>query len=292
VLLPQLHKRGHRCLIFSQSTRMLDLIQACVLRVLGLKFLRIDGTIDPKDRDIKVAKFQQADSRYFCICLSVQTGGTGLTITAADRVILVDPAWNPSVDAQAIDRIHRIGQTKDVVVYRLVCSGAIEDKMFRLQVFKRGLSKTYLEQESQVRFFTHKELKALFEPPDQSKSTQALMSEQIGREALEHEELLRVVANDIGSTDDPQALPFWQSSDVLGFSDYQRLFMFLEQTGQGEEEAQNKAQALVARLRNEEYVKDQVLDGKFSRASARDAALSKEVVLPEVREEPLPLQDE
>merc|ERR1740138_24724 len=56
VLLPQLQKRGHRCLIFSHSTRMLDLIQACVLRVLGLKFLRIDGTIDPKDRDLKIKK--------------------------------------------------------------------------------------------------------------------------------------------------------------------------------------------------------------------------------------------
>jgi len=289
VLLPQLQKRGHRCLIFSSSTRMLDLIQACVLRVLGLKFLRIDGTIDPRDRDMKVAKFQQPDSRYFCMCLSVQVGGTGLTITGADRVILVDPAWNPSVDAQAIDRVHRIGQTREVVVYRLVGAGAIEDKMFRLQVFKRGLSKTYLEQEQQVRFFTHKELKALFEPPDQSASTQSLMAEQIGTEALEHEELLKVVANDIGSTDDPQALPFWQSSDVLGFSDYQRLFMFLEQTGRGEEEAENKAKALAARLRNEEYVKDQVLEGKW-RASAREAS-HKENTPPEVKEEMVPLQD-
>jgi len=269
---------------------MLDLIQACVLRVLGLKFLRIDGSIDPKDRDVKISKFQQPDSRYFAVCLSVQVGGTGLTITSADRVILVDPAWNPSVDAQAIDRVHRIGQKREVVVYRLVGASAIEDKMFRLQVFKRGLSKTYLEQEQQVRFFTHKELKALFEPPDQSSSTQALMAEQIGNEALEHEELLRVVANDIGSTDDPTALPFWQSSDVLGFSDYQRLFMFLEQTGGGEEEAQSKARALAARLRDEEYVKDQVLEGKW-RASQRDAAGAKENRPPEVKEEMVPMQD-
>merc|ERR1719414_2950040 len=231
---------------------MLDLIQACVLRPLGLRFLRIDGTVEAKDRDLKIQKFQQPESRYFCICLSVQVGGTGLTITGADRVILVDPAWNPSMDAQAIDRVHRFGQKKDVVVYRLIGAGAIEDKMFRLQVFKRGLSKTYLEQEQQLRFFTHKELKQLFEPISQSTSTQSLMAKQIGTEALEHEELLRVVADDIGSTDDPTALPFWQSSDVLGFSDYQRLFMFLEQTAGGEEEAQSKARALAARLREEE----------------------------------------
>lgn len=218
----------------------------------------------PKDRDLKLSKFHQEGSKYFAICLSMQVGGTGLTITGADRVILVDPAWNPSADAQAIDRVHRIGQTKEVVVYRLIGAGAIEDKMFRLQVFKRGISKTYLEQEQQVRFFTKKQLKQLFESPSQSASTQSLMAEQIGTEALEHEELLRVVANDIGSTDDPQALPFWQSSDVLGFSDYQRLFMFLEQAEkEDEEEAVEKARAMSLRLRTEEYVKDQVIEGKW-----------------------------
>lgn len=242
---------------------MLDLIQLCVLRSLGLKFLRIDGTIDAKDRELKIAKFQAEDSRYFCICLSVQVGGTGLTLTGADRVILVDPAWNPSQDAQAIDRVHRLGQTKDVVVYRLIGAGAIEDKMFRLQVFKRGLSNSFLEQEQQVRFFTHKELKQLFEPPSQASSTQALMAEQIGHDALEHEDLLRVVAGDIGSTDDPQALPFWQSSDVLGFSDYQRLFMFLEhgKKDQGQDTV-DRAKELTAKLKDETYVKDQVVDGR------------------------------
>jgi SNF2 family DNA or RNA helicase len=267
VLLQQLQKRGHRCLIFSQSTRMLDLIQACVLRVLGLKFLRIDGTIEAKDRDLKLQKFHAPESRYFCICLSCQVGGTGLTITGADRVILVDPAWNPSMDAQAIDRVHRIGQDKPVVVYRLIGAGAIEDQMFRLQIYKRGLTKTYLEQEQQVRFFSQKELKTLFEPPNQSTSTQSLMAAQIGPDALEHEELLNVVACDIGSTDDPQALPFWQSSDVLGFSDYSRLFSFLEQAKKEEDEKEKESLVQAKRkvdiLKNEEYVKDQVVENKF-----------------------------
>lgn len=270
---------------------MLDLIQLCVLRALGLRFLRIDGTIDAKDRDMKINKFQAADSRYFCICLSVQVGGTGLTLTGADRVILVDPAWNPSQDAQAIDRVHRIGQQKDVVVYRLIGAGAIEDKMFRLQIFKRGLSNSFLEQEQQVRFFTHKELKQLFEPPSQATSTQALMAEQIGHEALEHEDLLRVVAGDIGSTDDPQALPFWQSSDVLGFSDYQRLFMFLEQANKGgEAETVAKAQALTAKLMDEVYVRDQVLDGKC-RVNLREGASKEDLSPQNATALDLPLQD-
>jgi len=267
VLLPQLHRRGHRCLIFSYSTRMLDLIQACVLRVLGLRFLRIDGTVEAKDRDLKIKKFQEPDGRYFCICLSTQVGGVGLTITAADRVILVDPAWNPAMDAQAIDRVHRIGQKKEVVVYRLLSSGAIEDKMFRLQVYKRGLEKTALEQEQQIRYFTKKELKQLFEQPNESTSTQSLMAEKIGTDAQEHEELLKVVVGDIGGTDDPQAMPFWQSSDVLGFSDYQRLFMFIEQLEPADKEEGEqvvlRAKNLAASLQSEKYVKDQVVTGAW-----------------------------
>lgn len=274
---------------------MLDLIQACVLRPLSLKFLRIDGTIDPKDRDLKLTKFHQPDSRYFAICLSVQVGGIGLTITGADRVILVDPAWNPSMDAQAIDRVHRIGQQREVVVYRLIGAGAIEDKMFRLQVFKRGLSKTYLEKEQQVRFFTHKELKQLFEPPSTATSTQTLMAEQIGTEALEHEELLNIVAGDIGSTDDPQALPFWQSSDVMGFSDYQRLFMFLEQAKSEEVEAATQAKDMAARLRNEDYMKDQVVDGKvrLRDRGSKENISNQENISPQEAEaaDMLPLQD-
>jgi len=260
------------------------------LRVLELKFLRVDGTVDVKDRDLKINKFQQPDSRYFAMCLSTHVGGVGLTLTSADRVVLVDPAWNPAMDAQAIDRVHRIGQSKDVVVYRLIGAGAIEDKMFRLQVFKKGLAKTAFEQEHQIRFFSKKDLKLLFEAPNQSASTQSLMAEQLGTEALEHEDLLRVVASDIGSTDDPQALPFWQSSDVLGFSDYQRLFMYLERANQAEAEAVEQAKALTARLKSEEYVKDQVVDGKV-RSWHRDSQ-SKENVSPQDAEEPLPIEDE
>merc|ERR1719271_296479 len=223
---------------------MLDLVQICVLRPLGLRFLRVDGALEARDRDTKIQKFEK-DTKYFAVCLSTSVGGVGLTITGADRVVLVDPAWNPAMDAQAIDRVHRVGQTRDVVVYRLIGSGAIEDKMFRLQVFKRSLANTAMQQESQIRFFSNKDLKQLFEAPNQGTSTQSLMAEQLGTEALEHEDLLSVVAADIGSTDDPDAMPFWQSSDVLGFSDYQRLFMYLEQVQKGEEEeAERKAKAI------------------------------------------------
>jgi superfamily II DNA/RNA helicase len=70
----------------------------------------------------------------------VQVGGLGLTITAADRVIIVDPAWNPAVDNQSVDRAYRIGQQRDVIVYRLITSGTVEEKIYRRQVFKAGLA--------------------------------------------------------------------------------------------------------------------------------------------------------
>merc|ERR1712139_35245 len=120
--------------------------------------------------------------------------------------------------------------------------------MFRLQVFKRSLAKTAMDQESQIRYFTNKELKQLFDPPGQSTSTQSIMAEQLGPEALEHEDLISVVANDVGSTEDPEATPFWQSSDVMGFSDYQRLFMYLEQAQKAEEEAEAHAKDLAEKL--------------------------------------------
>merc|ERR1719326_541188 len=142
--------------------------------------------------------------------------------------------------------------------------------MFRLQVFKKSLAKTAMEQESQLRFFTNKDLKQLFDAPNQSTSTQSIMAEQLGTEALEHEDLLSVVANDIGSTDDPDAIPFWQSSDVLGFSDYQRLFMYLEQVQKAEEEALSRAKEMTSTLCAEEYNKNQVVEGKW-RAKWRDS---------------------
>merc|ERR1712137_1400346 len=281
-LLPRLQAGGHRCLVFSQSTRMLDLIQGCVLRRLGLKSLRIDGTVDVKLRDLKVAKFQNSGSKYFCVCLSTQVGGVGLSVTAADRVILVDPAWNPAMDAQAIDRCHRIGQEREVVVYRLICASTIEDKMFRLQVFKRSVANTTLEHEHQVRFFTHSQLKEFLEPLACSQSTQSLMAQLLGTSALEHEELLKTVMEDVGEPEEAEASPFWHSADLLGFSDNQRVFMYLEHAQTAQEDAEEKAKAMAARLKSEEYLKDQVVEGKFR---ARDN--TKEVV-----KENIPLQNE
>eukprot|EP00198_Chlamydomonas_reinhardtii_P013591 XP_001702928.1 SWI/SNF chromatin remodeling complex component [Chlamydomonas reinhardtii] len=157
-LLGRLAAAGHRTLIFSQSKVMLSILEAGV-RAMDLEYCRIDGDVD--DRQAHVARFQNSKTIPVFL-LTSQVGGLGLTLTAADRVIIVDPAWNPSIDNQSVDRAYRMGQTRDVVVYRLITCGTVEEKIYRKQVFKGGLSRTGTEEGIQFRYFTQTELKDLF----------------------------------------------------------------------------------------------------------------------------------
>jgi len=136
-MLPELIAEGRRLILFSQFTSMLDLIKP-VLRDAGIAFTEIRG--DTKDRQAPVAAFQAG--KVPVILVSLKAGGTGLNLTAADTVILYDPWWNPAVEAQAIDRAHRIGQTKPVFVHRLIARGTIEEKILSLQDKKRTLAAT------------------------------------------------------------------------------------------------------------------------------------------------------
>merc|ERR1719491_785656 len=180
-LLPALASRGHRTLVFSQSVKMLDLIQICCLKPNGLRCLRIDGQTSMTSRAEVVRNFETQQKRFHCMLLTTTVGGVGLNLTSADRVILVDPAWNPATDAQAVDRAFRIGQNREVRVYRLIMSGLIEDKMFRLQVFKMGITRTVLEGSQQQAYFTAREIRALFEWTDPSEgATRKLLMEKHG----------------------------------------------------------------------------------------------------------------
>ena len=119
-LLQKLLAEGSRALIFSQMTRMLDIIQDyCVYR--GLSFCRIDGTTVGAERQAQIQEFQKPGSSVFLFLLSTRAGGQGVNLQAADKVILYDSDWNPQMDVQAMDRAHRIGQKKQVVICRLRC---------------------------------------------------------------------------------------------------------------------------------------------------------------------------
>jgi len=136
-ILPEMLGEGRRIILFSQFTSMLDLIKP-MLTERAIDFAEIRGTT--KDRKTPVAEFQSG--KVPVILVSLKAGGTGLNLTAADTVILYDPWWNPAVEAQAIDRAHRIGQTKPVFVHRLVARGSIEGKILTLQDKKRALAAT------------------------------------------------------------------------------------------------------------------------------------------------------
>nr|XP_046257522.1 lymphoid-specific helicase isoform X2 [Scatophagus argus] len=136
-LLPALKKRGHKVLIFSQMTSILDLLMDyCYLR--GFQYSRLDGSMSYADREENMTKFSK-DPEVFLFLLSTRAGGLGINLTAADTAIIFDSDWNPQADLQAQDRCHRIGQTKPVVVYRLVTANTIDQKILERASAKRKL---------------------------------------------------------------------------------------------------------------------------------------------------------
>uniref|UniRef100_A0A8C5LGM6 DNA excision repair protein ERCC-6-like n=1 Tax=Jaculus jaculus TaxID=51337 RepID=A0A8C5LGM6_JACJA len=172
-LLKRLKYEGHQTLVFSQSRQILNIIER-LLKNRHFKTLRIDGTITHLwEREKRIQLFQQ-NKEYSVFLLTTQVGGVGLTLTAATRVIIFDPSWNPATDAQAVDRVYRIGQKENVVVYRLITCGTVEEKIYRRQVFKDSLIRqTTGDKKNPFRYFSKQELRELFTIEDfQNSATQ------------------------------------------------------------------------------------------------------------------------
>jgi len=132
---------GHKALIFSQFVRHLKLVEDWVKEE-GIDYQYLDGSTPGKKRDEAVQAFQRGEGDVFLI--SLKAGGTGLTLTAADYVLHLDPWWNPAVEDQASDRAHRIGQQRPVTVYRFVSENTIEEKIVELHHQKRDLADSLL----------------------------------------------------------------------------------------------------------------------------------------------------
>ena len=135
-LLDEARRGDHRVLVFSQFTSMLGLIRGELERE-GLEYSYLDGTT--RDRSAVVDGFQK-DGGPPVFLISLKAGGYGLTLTAADTVVLFDPWWNPAVEAQAADRIHRIGQTRPTTIYKFITRGTVEEKILRLQEKKKSVT--------------------------------------------------------------------------------------------------------------------------------------------------------
>ena len=134
-LLRELKADGHRVLLYNQMTRMIDVMEE-YLQYRGYTFIRLDGSCRIADRRDLVHDWQTRPE-LFVFLLSTRAGGLGINLTAADTVIFYDSDWNPTVDQQAMDRAHRLGQTKQVTVYRLLVKGSIEERM-RVRALQKG----------------------------------------------------------------------------------------------------------------------------------------------------------
>ncbi|XDG04358.1 hypothetical protein ABKA04_003973 [Annulohypoxylon sp. FPYF3050] len=144
-LLRRLQTQGSRVLIFSQMSRLLDILEDyCVFR--DFKYCRIDGSTAHEDRIAAIDDYNKPDSEKFIFLLTTRAGGLGINLTSADIVILYDSDWNPQADLQAMDRAHRIGQTKQVVVYRFVTESAIEEKVLERAAQKLRLDQLVIQQ--------------------------------------------------------------------------------------------------------------------------------------------------
>jgi SNF2 family DNA or RNA helicase len=137
---------SHKALVFSQFTSMLDLLEKRMIAT-RIPFCRLDGSTAMADRQELVNRFQEDDSKEKVFLISLKAGNAGLNLTAADYVFLFDPWWNTAVQQQAIDRTHRIGQTKNVFAYKMICKGTIEEKIIQLQQRKKKLSDELIGEE-------------------------------------------------------------------------------------------------------------------------------------------------
>ncbi|XP_041433346.1 helicase SRCAP isoform X2 [Xenopus laevis] len=166
-LLRQLKTGGHRVLLFTQMTRMLDVLEQ-FLNYHGHIYLRLDGSTRVEQRQVLMERFNM-DRRIFCFILSTRSGGVGVNLTGADTVIFYDSDWNPTMDAQAQDRCHRIGQTRDVHIYRLVSERTVEENILKKAQQKRMLGDMAIEGGNfTTAYFKQQTIRELFdmeEPP-------------------------------------------------------------------------------------------------------------------------------
>mmetsp|Transcript_5139 Transcript_5139/g.10848 ORF Transcript_5139/g.10848 Transcript_5139/m.10848 type:complete len:1069 (-) Transcript_5139:172-3378(-) len=193
MLLQSLCKKGHRVVLFSQFTMLLDLLEDyCILR--GWKYCRLDGGTDRARRSYLINRFNEPDSAYFVFLVSTRSGGMGLNLQSADTCILFDSDWNPQCDIQAMGRVHRIGQSKKVHVYRLVSSGTIEERMLE-----------------------RAEKKLLLEMVNRKSNNEAINSDDVARGLTARELLedLKFGCEAIFGSSANKELPSWEDIDII-----------------------------------------------------------------------------
>ncbi|XP_072932214.1 DNA excision repair protein ERCC-6-like [Epargyreus clarus] len=159
-LLKLWHKQGHRTLVFSQSRAMICILEQH-LQNCEYKYLKMDSSVTVSQRQNLIKTFNE-NQDYLVFLSTTRVGGLGVNLTGADRVIIYDPDWNPATDNQAKERAWRIGQKRNVTVYRLLSAGTIEEKIYQRQIFKNFLSNKILIDPNQKNVLTTSTLQGLF----------------------------------------------------------------------------------------------------------------------------------
>ncbi|KAI8973716.1 SNF2 family N-terminal domain-containing protein [Mycotypha africana] len=195
-LLTGLFDRGHKVLVFSQMTKMLDILEDWAVTLKGWPVCRLDGSVSQEDRRAQIEEFSDPKSKINLFLLSTRAGGLGINLTAADTVIIFDSDWNPQMDLQAQDRVHRIGQKKPVLIYRLVAAKTVEAKILEKATAKRRLEKLVIS-------------KGKFKSPVGAKSAQ--------------ESTVRELAEILASEDGEQVQIVAQGDKVISDEDLEKL---------------------------------------------------------------------
>ncbi|KAL5538257.1 hypothetical protein UlMin_045465 [Ulmus minor] len=271
-LLDNLIPKGHNVLIFSQTRKMLNLIQDS-LASNCYDYVRIDGTTKAADR-LKIVDDFQTGLGAPIFLLTSQVGGLGLTLTRADRVIVVDPAWNPSTDNQSVDRAYRIGQNKDVIVYRLMTCGTVEEKIYRKQIYKGGLFKTATEHKEQIRYFSQQDLRELFSLPVQGFDI-SLTQQQLHEEHDSQHKMDEFLQDHV---------KFLESKGIAGVSHHSLLFSktaSLKEAVQGEEEEIRKTVSTMVGASTSSVSVERSVNGAEFAFNPKDVRLNKKSASPD-----------
>ncbi|XP_073007185.1 protein PHOTOPERIOD-INDEPENDENT EARLY FLOWERING 1 isoform X1 [Typha latifolia] len=177
VLLRRLKAQGHRALIFTQMTKMLDILEEFI-NLYGYTYMRLDGSTPPEERQTLMQRFN-TNSKFFLFILSTRSGGVGINLVGADTVIFYDSDWNPAMDQQAQDRCHRIGQTREVHIYRLISESTIEENILKKANQKRALDDLVIQSGSYNTEFFKK-----LDPMELFSGHEALHVEHLNKENL------------------------------------------------------------------------------------------------------------
>jgi len=196
-MLPRLKEEGHRVLIFSQMTRVLDLLED-YLSLQNWPFCRLDGSTSQYERQQLIDQFNAPNSPHFCFLLSTRAGGLGINLTSADTIFIYDLDFNPHNDLQAESRAHRIGQVRPVIVYKLITAGSVEEKIMQAAAQKMALDHLVVEKmttgmkASEIEQFLRTGAQALFAeanvPEEPMRFDEALINNLLDRTQLVEQE--------------------------------------------------------------------------------------------------------